>query len=364
MDINLIIITLIYGGLILLAFLNLTPAFEVNRKANVCFGLFALIWATFWLDEVLFATPIEDHPIAFVTIRFIQFFAPLTFFFSVVLYTNPNYSYKTGDLRYLLAPLVFLILMLCHGEIDEQWFGILYIVLVFGHALFYTSFAYLKILHHQRAIELFSSNKEFIDLNWIKYIIYVFISSSALTLLYNVFATAESLNSYINLFFLGVVYFVAYHQIRQKEIYPVGLNGVVLLNEPVDDVPGSVSKTKLMDDHELKRIQQELLALMQQEKPYLDSELNLVKLADRLQISSHQLSYVINQGFGINFFHFINQYRVKRAEELLTDPQYDHLTIVAIGFESGFNSKTSFNTTFKKITSHTPTAYRKIHLTG
>jgi len=360
MDINSVIVTLICGGLMLLAFLNLTHAFKVNRKANVYFGLFVLIWATFWLDEMLFAMPLQDNPVAFVSIRFIQFFAPLTFFFSVVLYTNPHYNHRAGDLKYLLAPFVFLILMLCHGKISEEWFGILYIVLVLGHALFYTSLAYLKIQRHQQDIELFSSNKEFIDLNWIKYIIYVFIASSVLMLLYNLFATAESLNIYINLFFLGVVYFVAYHQIRQKEIYPIGLNSMDMLNEASSDTP-DVSKTKLLSDAELMRIQQELIALMQHEKPYLDSELNLVKLAERLQISTHQLSYVINRGFGVNFFHFINQYRVRRAEELLTDPQYDHLTILAIGFESGFNSKTSFNTTFKKITAHTPTAYRKIH---
>ncbi|WP_435522931.1 helix-turn-helix domain-containing protein [Chryseobacterium indoltheticum] len=92
----------------------------------------------------------------------------------------------------------------------------------------------------------------------------------------------------------------------------------------------------------------------------MDSELNLVKLADKLSLSTHQLSYIINNGFNENFFQFINKYKVEKAQELLTNQEYSHYTIIAIGYEAGFNSKTAFNTTFKKITSYTPTEYRKI----
>jgi AraC-like DNA-binding protein len=66
-----------------------------------------------------------------------------------------------------------------------------------------------------------------------------------------------------------------------------------------------------------------------------------------MNISGHQLSYVINQGFEKTFF-FVNKYRVKRAEELLTNSDYEKYTILAIGYEAGFNSKTSFNNAFQK----------------
>lgn len=114
-----------------------------------------------------------------------------------------------------------------------------------------------------------------------------------------------------------------------------------------------------MEVEALTKTMDTLMKLMEKEKPYLDSELNLLKLADKMEISSHQLSYVLNEGMGENFFYFINKYRVQKAEALLMDPENDHLNMLAIGYEAGFNSKTSFNTTFKKMTSYTPSEYKK-----
>ena len=178
--------------------------------------------------------------------------------------------------------------------------------------------------------------------------------------MYSAFTTGNGLNLYINLFFLVVVYLVTFYSIKQKEIYPRGLD-IERTFEPLDNSENNngTPKNKLLSDDELDKLKAELIQLMDHEKPYLDSELNLVKLAEKLQLSSHQLSYVINNGFNENFFRFINKYRVQKAEELLKNPQWNHLNILAIGFESGFNSKTSFNTTFKKMTSYTPTEYRK-----
>jgi AraC-like DNA-binding protein len=79
-----------------------------------------------------------------------------------------------------------------------------------------------------------------------------------------------------------------------------------------------------------------------------------------MNITSHQLSYVINTGFNENFFRFINQYRVEKAKELLLLEEMNRLSILGIAFESGFNSKTSFNTTFKKFTGQTPSAFKEM----
>jgi AraC-like DNA-binding protein len=93
-------------------------------------------------------------------------------------------------------------------------------------------------------------------------------------------------------------------------------------------------------------------------KPYLDSELNLIKLAELLQMTPHQLSYIINNGFNENFFQYVNGYRVEKAKELLVEDEMNKLSILGIAFESGFNSKTSFNTTFKKFTGQTPSEFK------
>jgi AraC-like DNA-binding protein len=358
MDLNLFIIVLIAGGLLLLSFLKLSNAIAVNRKANVYFGVFAFLLSTFWLDEMIVPKSVQDNFYVFIFLRFIQFLTPVTFFLSIIFYTNPTYRYRQRDLRFAVIPALFLILLFCKPVLEEEIFFLLYIVIILSNSLFYTSWAYVKINRHQKVIEAFSSNKEPIDLNWLKYIIYSFILSAVLIILYSIATKAESLNIYINLYFLVVVYLVAFYSMRQKEIFPRGLiiEQTIEMNQPEE----KAAKTKLLDDTGLDNLKTRLLELMEKEKPYLDSELNLVKLAEQLQTSSHQLSYVINNGFKENFFNFINKYRVKKAEELLKNPAYDHLTILAIGYESGFNSKTSFNTTFKKITSYTPTEYRKI----
>lgn len=354
---NNFIITLIVGGLLVLAFLKLSNAIAVNRKANIYFGIFVLLWSSFWLDNILLSEQLQEKKTIFIITRLLQFLAPLAFYFSIIFYTKPQFQYKPKHLKYSIIPLLFLSLLLLRPFLQKNLFTLLYIIILPSHALLYTLLAYRVIQKHQKNIELFSSNKEPIDLNWIKYIILAFIISAALIIIYALIAEAQALNVYINAFFLCVVYFVAYFSIKQKEIFPKGYQ--IQTSIKAVQLENNNTKNKLITDPELELYKNKLLKLMKEEQPYLDSELNLVKLAQQLSISRHQLSYIINQGFGENFFYFVNKYRVQKAEELLSDPEKDKYTILAIGFESGFNSKTAFNTTFKKVTSYTPSEYRK-----
>ena len=98
---------------------------------------------------------------------------------------------------------------------------------------------------------------------------------------------------------------------------------------------------------------------MKQEKPYLDSELTLLELAGTLNVSPHNLSEAINTQLQQTFFDFVNQYRVEQVKKDLADPQKQHLTFLALALEAGFNSKSSFNTIFKKHAEMTPSEYRK-----
>jgi AraC-like DNA-binding protein len=102
-----------------------------------------------------------------------------------------------------------------------------------------------------------------------------------------------------------------------------------------------------------------LLALMDEKKPYLDSGLTLPQLAKLLSITPHQLSEVINTQLQKNFFEFINSYRIEHVKEDLLDPAKNHLKLLAIAFDAGFNSKPTFNTIFKAQTKMTPSEYRK-----
>ncbi len=98
---------------------------------------------------------------------------------------------------------------------------------------------------------------------------------------------------------------------------------------------------------------------MAAEKPFLDPLLSLGDLSKKVRIPSHYLSQVINSHFGMNFFDFINSYRIREAQRLLGDKADGRRTVLDVLLESGFNSKSVFNTAFKKHAGMTPSEYRR-----
>jgi len=110
---------------------------------------------------------------------------------------------------------------------------------------------------------------------------------------------------------------------------------------------------------ETQRFIQSLDALMREEKLYLDSELSLNDLSEKMALSVHQLSELINQGHSLNFNDYINQFRVEEFKKLLLQSRFANDTLLSVAFEAGFNSKTTFNTSFKKFTGLTPSQYKR-----
>ena len=115
-------------------------------------------------------------------------------------------------------------------------------------------------------------------------------------------------------------------------------------------------KEKLKTPNEISIALQTLLV---EQKRFLDSNLSLETLAHKLQISKSHLSRIVNNELGSTFTDYINTLRVEEAKSYLQNPDFSKYTIVAIGLEAGFSSKTTFNTTFKKIAGLTPSQYRK-----
>lgn len=95
------------------------------------------------------------------------------------------------------------------------------------------------------------------------------------------------------------------------------------------------------------------------EKPYLNRELSIYDLSAQLKIPRHILSEVINEHMGMNFYNLVNEYRVKEVKERIQGDEFKHLTLLAIAYDSGFNSKSSFNTIFKEKSGQTPSEYTK-----
>ncbi len=116
---------------------------------------------------------------------------------------------------------------------------------------------------------------------------------------------------------------------------------------------------KLNIDVELRKQSKIIEGVMEDEKPYLNSQLTLSRFSDSLTLTPRQVSTAINRCFHQNFQEYINRYRIEEAKQLLGDAKNSELTIVQIGELCGFNSKVTFNRLFKKFALTAPNAYRQ-----
>lgn len=114
------------------------------------------------------------------------------------------------------------------------------------------------------------------------------------------------------------------------------------------------SETDLWNSQKAK-----LNEFMEEKEPFLDSDLTIKNLANQMQMEERDLSILINTQLNVNFYEFINKYRINKVKKILEDKSQSKLTILEILYQVGYNSKSSFNTAFKKATGLTPTNYRK-----
>ncbi|WP_394175978.1 helix-turn-helix domain-containing protein [Thalassotalea litorea] len=121
--------------------------------------------------------------------------------------------------------------------------------------------------------------------------------------------------------------------------------------------------TKTIDDHFVNpEMAEEIETAMLQTKAYMDPDITLDKLADELKTPARDLSMLINRHFGVNFYEFVNKYRIEEAKKMLIDPKESKTTITDIYLAVGFNSKSVFYTFFKKFEGMTPSKYRQLQL--
>lgn len=146
-----------------------------------------------------------------------------------------------------------------------------------------------------------------------------------------------------------------------------GINQSVIYNKP----KVVISEPENPENHEIKNLRSTLnekqfeeltktvFQYLKNKKPYLNPDYSLQMMAEDLNISRHKLSEAINNGQKKNFYKLINECRVQEVKEMLVNPSFSHYTVLGIGLECGFNSKTSFNRIFKEETGFTPSEYKK-----
>lgn len=136
---------------------------------------------------------------------------------------------------------------------------------------------------------------------------------------------------------------------------------------PFQKVPETVSpqatpdrqyKKSALDETRMDAYETSIRAFMEKSKIYLEPEISLEDLSERSNIPKHHITQLLNEHLDKNFYTFINEYRIQEAVAKLKDPELD-INILSLAYDCGFNSKSSFNNYFKKITGLTPSGYRK-----
>lgn len=146
-------------------------------------------------------------------------------------------------------------------------------------------------------------------------------------------------------------YFVTFWVVRDSQMF-----GMKTL---VPEAEKRKYEKSSLDTEQVPQLVQKVMDYMEMEKPYLNGSLTLTELADSLRLSTHHLSQLLNEQLGKNFADFVNEYRVSELKRKLQDTRLNHLKIEELAFDSGFNSKSVFNTAFKKTTGITPSQFRK-----
>ena len=349
--------------------------------------IFTLLLGAIFFDQYLRNTNFYQlHPQYWgITYCFPILTAPLLYFY-VVLITQPEQKFKLWFWLLTIPFFVFLTYYLStyyflpadkksayfHLATTKPW-AMIYageFFLVFSGPV-YSVLGLFRLKRHIKNIEDNFSYKSGINLSWLKTILIAIVVVNVIDILLNVFSdiyplftyqTGDNIMHSLNVF---LIFFIGYYGFKQTLIYPSDKAKPDLINkEQYADIQltgNSETSPKYiksgLQKNDVDVYFSSLIQLMDSEKLFLDSKLSIKTVAEKLEISVNHLSQVINQESGKNFFKFINEYRVEEAKKLLLDQSNKKYTILAIAYDCGFNSKSSFNTIFKQYTGKTPSDF-------
>ncbi|KAB8153724.1 helix-turn-helix domain-containing protein [Kordia sp. TARA_039_SRF] len=242
-------------------------------------------------------------------------------------------------------------------ELDEPIILPILSVVGFSVMLLYLAFTIQLYVNYRQKIKQYFSNIFKLELNWIRNFLIVF------TLLFIYSSVQDFVGSilvdlgYTERWWLNLLMAVC-------ALY-IGLKGYFTDTTKLNKLDFSFSPKQISIPESSKEVKkdiedaaiQAISDLMEQEKPYLNPDLNLSELAKQANLTRGQLSEIINSGFQMNFNDFVNSYRVNAFKGMLKEGKHEQLSLLGVAYECGFNSKATFNRVFKKLTNFSPTQY-------
>ncbi|SDE45604.1 Helix-turn-helix domain-containing protein [Dyadobacter soli] len=363
---NPLLIGLATGAAFLLAFLLIDPPGHRNLYANRWLAIFAATLGCAMLEIFLHNLDLQhDYRVLADLAEVSRFLSAPALYLSIACFVSPERRFRRIELLHLLPFVLFLLLIMTHMisgrnveinlAVAKLFFGIIGITLPL-QTVVYWALSYGKLRVHQRNIREVVSSTDLVDLRWLQKLLWVL--AGVICLWLNLaFFELPGVARLTPFLYLVAIYFLSYFALRQGEVYAFSKESRQEIQSLVVETAGKPARQKRVDDAVFDDLKTRLEELMQSQKPYLDPALSLPSLAGKLGISVHELSYVVNEAYEENFFAFVNRYRVTEAKRLLLSDAFEKLNILGVAYESGFNSKTTFNTTFKKLTGQSPTDF-------
>jgi AraC-like DNA-binding protein len=227
------------------------------------------------------------------------------------------------------------------------------------HGIIYTYFSIREVSIFNRKIKYSYSNIDKINLNWLAYLAF---GALIIWLIVVISYIVQAIFGHSNIggyaIYFGVsvlVYIIGYKSLTQPEVYIIE-SVKADIHKPVETLK-SYKKSGLSEDKADEYLQK-LVTLFETEKIYRNSNLTLGELSKSIDISQHNLSEIINTKLNKTFYDYVNQYRVEEVQIKIIDGESEKYNLLSIAFDAGFNSKSSFNSIFKKYTGKTPTEFK------
>ncbi|MGM0580540.1 MAG: helix-turn-helix domain-containing protein [Bacteroidota bacterium] len=295
------------------------------------------------------------------------FLGPVIYLYVKSIFTEQKHWLKNSFIHFIPS-IIFIIFistpMLISLTRGEMIFSYLEFIAEYRKEMFtlfdlvfvvYSIASLIIFLQYKRTLKLNYSTLSAREYEWINFLLIgtLVISSGHLILHIISFTQIEETfqRSYITIFSMVLlVTYLGYHGISQSRI----LLPHFLLNETK-----SKRQDLIIEEQDKQFLKDKLEELLLNDKVYLDHDLTLSKLADLIPVNNKKLSAFINQHLNTTFYDMINAYRVKAVKEKMNDKASQHLTLLGIAYDSGFNSKTSFNRIFKKETGFSPSDFKK-----
>lgn len=241
----------------------------------------------------------------------------------------------------------------------------------YASGLGYSVATVLYLRRHRRQVENSYSNTSRVNLLWLLGLTAAAAAIWLLATTLRIIDVGTRLrDDHISLAMAVLVYAIGYFGLRQPEVfrYETGEFPIPRLPEatppptpPPDEGGRPLTRYERsgLSDAEAARLKASLLAVMDTERPWSDSELTLADLAARLDSTPHKLSEVLNSQVGQTFYDFVNGYRVRDVQRRIKAGEARARKMLALAMDAGFASKSTFNQAFKKHTSQTPSDFRQ-----